>query len=117
MLKLTELLHDKDFCTTFEIISIEGRFNEGVFNQEFVKKQVIGIARPSSADDLDILPEGDRMKGNMSFYTTEPLVFAPKTATLQIQWHNRRYKIVHCENFIENGFFKAIGQLMDGGGV
>lgn len=117
MLTIGELIKDPCFCTKFTIIYRGGSFVRGVYKPVDKSVPVIGVARPSSADDLDLLPEGDRVKGSMSFYTNEPIIVTNTESAPLIKWHDRTYKIIHTEDFVESGFFKAIGTLMTGGGI
>lgn len=114
---LGELIHDPDFCTTFKVVKQgEPTWVQGVATQTPTEIIVEGIVGPSSAKDLELLPEGDRQTGMKTFYTdccSLDVTDTEATSDVCI-WRGNRYKLIHAFDYSDNGYYKAIGTLLGG---
>jgi hypothetical protein len=95
---------------------INGRWTEDTQSPPYF--EVKGIAYPSSTKELDQVPEGDRIKGAMSFITTEELYVtrqgsAPGLSD-KIEWRGELYKIVQTLNWMSYGTFTSIAIRITG---
>ncbi|SFE43540.1 hypothetical protein SAMN04487969_102503 [Paenibacillus algorifonticola] len=69
----------------------------------------------ATADDLEQVPEGDRVKGAMAFYSPQQIYVTRETGTSdQIDWRGERYRIYHVAPWEDFGYYKAIGVRMLG---
>lgn len=67
--------------------------------------------------ELSVVPEGDRIKGAMAFYTTEPMYLtgsAGANISDQILWKGEMYKVVNIAPWGSFGFNRAVGVRMSG---
>ena len=89
---------------------VNGRWTEDIQSPPYFELR--GIAYPSSEKELNQVPEGDRVKGAMSFITTEELYVtrqgnAPGLSD-KIEWKGEIYKIVQTLNWTSYGSFTSI---------
>ena len=115
MINLNELLHDEDFCCTFQIVCKTTTWDNGrpVYTDTAVT--VEGIVLPSSSKDLELLPEADRRHGLKTFFTDydKPLnVSSTGTISDFCVWKGKRYKLISGWDYSANGFYKAVGELL-----
>ena len=115
MINLNELLHDDDFCCTFQIVRKTTTWDSGrpVYTDTTIT--VEGIALPSSSKDVELIPEADRRHGLKTFYTDydKPLnVSSTGTISDFCVWKGKRYKLISDWDYSANGFYKAVGELL-----
>lgn len=114
MINLGELIHDPDFCDTFVIARhTASKWEKG--RQEVQTKRIImeGIVAPSTAQELETLPEGDRNNGMKTFYADSPfkLTDTEQMADICI-FRGHQYKLLQVFDYSSNGYYKAIGTLV-----
>ena len=68
MINLNELLHDDDFCCTYQIVRKTTTWTNGRPVYEDTTINVEGIVAPSSSKDIEMIPEADRRHGLKTFY-------------------------------------------------
>lgn len=115
MINLNELLHDDDFCCTFQIVRKITTWNNGRPVYSDVAITVEGIVLPSSSKDVELIPEADRRHGLKTFYTDydKPLnVSSTGTISDFCVWKGKRYKLISDWDYSANGFYKAVGELL-----
>ncbi len=115
-INVAELISDPDFCTTFivEKKTLE-EWSKGQPVYELSRTTVTGIVAPSSSKDLSLMPEGDRKHGMKTFYTDTDMHMeisdTEKTSDTCI-WNGQRYKLINGWNYSNNGYYKAMGELL-----
>ena len=115
MINLNELLHDDDFCCTFQIVRKITTWDNGRPVYSDVTITVEGIVLPSSSKDVELIPEADRRHGLKTFYTDydKPLnVSGTGTISDFCVWKGKRYKLISDWDYSANGFYKAVGELL-----
>lgn len=91
-----------------------------VFTVTPANPQVIsayGTVTVLNEKELDVVPEGDRIKGAMAFHTPTTLYLTSSTGNNvsdQILWKGDLYKLVNIAPWGSFGFNKGIGVRMDG---
>jgi hypothetical protein len=79
--------------------------------------EIQGIAYPSTEKELDMVPEGDRIKGAITFISVEE-IFVTNTSTPgtsdQIEWNGERYKIIAILPWKDYGYYMSIGERIKG---
>ena len=113
MIDISSLLCDPDFCTEYTIIDSTGGFVKGRYIGKQTREIVTGVVRPTAGDDLDLLPEADRLQGSMTFYVTALLACIDIKNRLYAEYNSRLYKIIHVDDFSDNGFYRFIGTLVE----
>lgn len=133
MINIAEVINDPDFAQPFTIQRDSGQFAAGGWQPNITLVQVYGVITVADAQTLDMIPEGDRPTGAMSFYSTceiyethtEPNAYgqggagqggyggAQGTSDI-ICWRNQNYRIVKVVLEADWGYWKAVGVRMAG---
>lgn len=113
---LEDLTFDPDFCTTFVVEKHSEDWNEGSTIPTVTEFTVTGIAAPSSPKDVEMLDLADHVHGTKTFYTAEIELEVSDTEKTSdtIVWRGKRYRLMHVWDYQDNGFYKAIGELLGG---
>lgn len=89
---------------------VGGRWTEDIQSPPYFELR--GVAYPSSEKELNQVPEGDRIKGAMTFITPEELYVTRNSGDQglsdKIEWHDEIYKIVATLNWTDHGSFTSI---------
>lgn len=115
MINVAELIHDPDFCQPYTLyrkttVLVGGK---SVPKEKALERRGVIIA--ANTKDLLQVPEGDRVKGIIAVYDTEPLQVTNDTGTSdEIVWHNERYRLFQIWPYKDYGFYKALGQRTAG---
>lgn len=113
---LEELTFDPDFCDTFIVEKHKETWEEGSPITTVTSTTVTGIAAPSSPKDVEMLDLADHVHGTKTFYTNEidlEISNTEKTSDT-IVWRGQRYRLLHVWDYRDNGYYKAIGELLGG---
>lgn len=114
MIDVSRLLTDPDFCEPFVIRRRVGKWEAGRFIAVPEDTAVTGIVEPTNGDDLEQLPEGDRVSGMMTFYTKQPVYLSwDKRQSDEIIWRDRVYKAVQILDWSRHGFYKVIASFVE----
>lgn len=123
MLNLSEVVNDDDFAQEFQIMrSSGGSWIAGRWVTNTINVPGFGIIQPSTPEELDQVPEGDRVKGAMSFHSETVLFETHTTASNDqfagtsdiISWQNQNYRLIKVFPWEDFGYYKAIGVRMSG---
>jgi hypothetical protein len=123
MINLSDVVSDPDFAQEFEIQrSSGGWWKAGVWINETIGVPGYGVIQPATPEELDQVPEGDRVKGSLSFHSECPL-FETHTrspndkfaGTSDIICHRgQSYRLVKVWPWEDFGYYKAIGARISG---
>ena len=123
MINVSEVVNDADFAQDFKIMrSSGGSWKAGVWVNAVETVCGYGVIQPATAEELDQVPEGDRVKGMLSFHSEEPL-FETHTkssndkfaGTSDIICHReQKYRLVKVFPWEDFGYYKAIGARISG---
>ena len=113
MIYVQELIHDPDFCDTFQLIRHIG--SEWERGEQIVKTETLtieGIVSPATSKDIEMLPEGDRQTGMKTFYADVPMHVTDTEETSDIcEYRGKQYKLLQVFDYSSNGYYKAIGTM------
>lgn len=110
---VSDLIDDPDFCEPFSIRKRAGEWVSGKFMPTITDVLIQGVVRPTNGDDLETLPEGDRVKGLKTFYCKQKIELVdPDSLSDQIIWQGNIYKVVTVLDWSRHGFYKAIASLV-----
>ena len=114
MIDVSRLITDPDFCEPFTIRRRIGYWEAGRFVSMPEDTAVTGIVEPTNGDDLEQLPEGDRVSGMMTFYTKQPVYLSrDKRQSDEIIWRGKTYKAQHILDWSRHGFYKVIASYVE----
>jgi hypothetical protein len=121
MIDVGEIVLDPDFAQAFTVLRTTGNFVKGKWVAEEPREfPMEGTITMASAKELQKVPEGDRVAGSMSFYSTERLYITNASGSVRrrggsgvisdkIFWKDEEYKLISVENQSDYGFYHAIG--------
>jgi hypothetical protein len=122
MIDISFLISDPDFAQTFKVYRKTGDWApNGEFVTTETEMSMIGAISIANAKQIEFIPEGDRIGGEIAIHTTEILYnsrSADETETPikeaglsdEIEWHGDRYKIYQVNEYSDYGYYFAIGQ-------
>ncbi|WP_371378905.1 hypothetical protein [Sporomusa aerivorans] len=118
MINIAEIINDPDFCQAFSVFrktGKTGKWVEGEYIQAEQEIKMRGVVVAANTKDLLQVPEGDRVKGVMAFYSTAPLLVTNEAGTSdQVVWHGERYRLFQLWPYVDYGYYKALGERMAG---
>jgi len=116
MINVAELIHDPDFCIQFKRIREIGQNVGGRWVKQEDLKTITGVVSGVSGKDLEILPEGVRVKSLKTFYSLDELrVEGEKTTPDICEYKGCRYRLIQGFDYSDYGYYKAIGVKIGGG--
>jgi hypothetical protein len=119
---VTELVVDQDFCEVFTVIRSTGSFQKGGWVNTTTTITMYGAVEIGDSHALDMVPEGDRAKGAMTFHTELPIYVTnanpPLTATGSLSdimvWRGNQYRLMDVKKWADFGYYSATGVRMSG---
>jgi hypothetical protein len=118
LIDVSEVITDPDFCQDFTVYRRSGgRFQSGGFVPgDEAEVPMSGVVIPLSSKELELIPEAERVKGTMGFWTTsENPIYVTRNLTSDKDisdvalWNGERYKILSVDPYSDYGFYHAIG--------
>lgn len=123
MINIAELLKDPDFT---QLVQVNRRTNSfvssggaaGEVQIDTVLRTVRMCVQPlKDADDLSVLPEGQRSSKMMKFYAAEVLYCddgdqatgSGQAVFDMVMWNGEKYKLLHIRYWSDYGYWEAIG--------
>ncbi len=115
MINIAEIIHDPDFCQPYTLYRKTTVFVGG--RPKTSEKAIPrgGVIVAANTKDLLQVPEGDRSKGIMAVYDTEPLLVTNETGTSdEFLWQGERYRLFQVWPYKDYGYYKALGERIVG---
>lgn len=121
MIDLSSVVIDPRISQPFTLYRASGDW----VGARFVEKEsepitAIGIISIANAKQIEFIPEGDRVGGEIAIHTYTPLYCSRNTQDSngeqksyiadEILWHGERYKIYQVNDYSDYGYYFAIGQ-------
>lgn len=121
MMNIASLIEDPDFAQPFKVFRVTGSWVRGNYESEETEVKHYGVILPANAEDMDQIPEGERVSGMMCFYSRKE-IFVTRSGedgrnkvSDYIEWRKKRYKIIQVTPYQDYGFVKAFGVSWEGG--
>lgn len=133
MINVTEIVNDPDFAQPFIIFRSKGQFVAGGFTDTKTTISFYGSIQVANPNELEMVPEGDRVKGVISIHTEKALYLSrnrgdafeqsfgksgfgsPNSNESDIvQWRNQQYKCMYQYPWVDFGYFKTLAVRMSG---
>ena len=121
MIDLSSVVTDPRFAQTFTVYRTSGDWVGARFiENEPEEIKITGTISIANAKQIEFIPEGDRVGGEIAIHTTKPLYCSrnvidnsenqkPYSAD-EILWHGEKYKIYQVKEYSDYGYYFAIGQ-------
>lgn len=124
MINVSRVVVSRNFAQPkgFTVYRITGNWVKGrfVINPEVALSHQ-GTITVASSEDIEQVPEGDRVTGMMCFYSPQPMYITRSEGDLEaagisdeIVWQGQRYHLVSVDPWQDFGYYKAIGVRMAG---
>lgn len=121
MINVSELIDDPDFAQAYTGVRITGQWVDGDFVKTETSISFYGPVIAASIHDINMVPEGDRVAGMMTFLTKADNPFYVSQASDSYEgisdyliWRGDRYKLVQVMPLHDYGFVKGIGARIGG---
>lgn len=119
MLNLSSVILDSRFSGPFKVYRKSGEWIKGRFIQDEKELDMDGVITPAKPKEIEMIPEGDRVGGEISVYTTQKLYTThsldsedTEGTSDEIEWHGERYKLYSVKDLSQFGYYSAIGIRM-----
>lgn len=117
-IQVGDVVNDPDFAQSFTILRSNTKFVLGGIENETTQVQGFGTVTVASVQDLDQVPEADRVKGAMMFHSTRPLFVThaddvPGVSDI-LEWRGDKYRLVSVAPYVDWGYYRAVGVRMAG---
>lgn len=121
MLDLSSVVLDPMFAQSFIVYRPSGDWVGARFvENEPEEITMIGTISIANAKQIEFIPEGDRVGGEIAIHTTVPLYCSRNAVDSsgnnvsyvadEILWHGERYKIYQVNEYNDYGYYFAIAQ-------
>lgn len=115
MINVAEIINDPDFVQPYTLVRKTSVFVGGRTKTEEKLIPRKGIISAAKSKDLLQVPEGDRVKGIVVVYDTEPLQVTSEAGTAdEAIWHSERYRLFQVWPYKDYGYYKALGERIAG---
>ena len=113
-MNLSRVVNDPRLAEYFAVQRSSGHFAPGGWVEDAPTTLTLyGVVTPSSADELQQLPEGDRVTGNQTFYSASQIYVThmdPQPGTSDIiTYRGLQYRLAMVWDYSIRGYWKAIG--------
>jgi len=103
----------------FTVYRQSGEWIRGRWESTEQMLRLSGTITVASPEDLEQVPEGDRVTGSMCFYSPREIYRTrddgdDSGTSDEIEWHGERYRVYAVLPWRDYGYYKAIGARMDG---
>ena len=105
----------------FDVYRKTGSFVSGGFQSISSSPEAFpiqGIVVPATDKEMKQLPEGDRIVGTMTFWSSTEIyttrVGEDEGVSDELEWREERYKVLAVGMYVDYGFYYAIAHRMKG---
>lgn len=92
------------FRQKITIKRLSGEHSASGFDARYETQELIAIVMPTSPNDVQLLPEGERFLPSIKIYTQEPLNIGDL-----VEYRGQEYKIKTAANWGDYGYHNNIG--------
>lgn len=109
MINVSRVINDPRFSRSLTIYRKKGAWGRGRFEGVESELNIQGVISVAKAKDVEMIPECDRIGGEMVIHTTQKIFTTNENGTSdELLWEDERYKIYSVSSYKSYGFYKAI---------
>jgi hypothetical protein len=113
------VVDDPAFAQTFTIVRSQGGvWKLGKWANSITEVGYWGSIQPPNPEELEQVPEGDRVSGVIAVHSTQPIYETNVELTNGISdiviWHKQKYRVVKVFPWQDYGYWKALAVRMSG---
>ena len=111
---MSDIVKSPEWGQSFTIYRGPGSWLNGVWQPGSDPVQGQGAVTVATANDLEMIPEGDKVVGAMVFHSQQPIYQTYGDANGAgassdiIVWRDQRYRVLQVGPFCDYGFYRAI---------
>ena len=114
VVNLSRVINDPRISQEFKVFRKTGEWIKGRFEEKETQIDMNGVIVPATNKEVEMIPEGDRVKGAISIHSTKRLYTTHleedgEGTSDEIEWENERYKVYSLGSYSKYGFYSAIG--------
>lgn len=115
MINVAEIVNDSDFAQQYTVYRKTGEWDRGSYITTESAISFYGTVTVATPHDIVQTAEGDRIQGDMCFYSTQEIFKTREQGTSdEIVWNGDRYRIYSVAPWKDYGYYKSIGCRMKG---
>ena len=113
---LDDVVTDPDLAEWYTVErSIDGQFVAGGYTDAKTTLQMYGVVSRDVSKEMDMVPEGDRVKALRAFWSTQEIFLTNENGISDVLvWQNEKFRVVAVSNYSNRRYWKAIGARMQG---
>lgn len=123
LINVAKAITDPRFSQKFKVFRKSGEWVKGRFTESEKEISMIGVVTPSKPKEIEMIPEGDRVGGEITIHTTRKLYTTRSINTSEaneenqgtsdiIEWQSERYKLYQVNDYSQYGYYSAIGMRL-----
>jgi hypothetical protein len=117
LIQVSEVVNDPDLAQPFTINRSSGVWNNGVWQSTTTAVQGYGVIANPTVRELEMIPEGDLVKGAMVFWSAQPIYGTHGTQGVGgssdiLIWRGNNYRVLNVTQYQDYGFYRAIAVRM-----
>ena len=123
MINVAHAVLDPRFAQTFKVFRKSGEWVNFRFIESEKEISMIGVITPSKPKEIEMIPEGDRVGGEITIHTTRKLYITHaiqdeesenefEGTSDEIEWLGERYKLYQVNDYSKYGYYSAIGMRL-----
>ncbi|ALQ96937.2 hypothetical protein B398_07050 [Xylella fastidiosa 32] len=110
MLKISALFGNPRFAQRVQVLRRQGQYlPDGTWQQEYVLDTMLAIIHPTTPDDLQLLPEGERHHPSKKIMSQDQIDVGDV-----LLYQDTRWRITQLSNWSEYGYYHGIAVRHDG---
>lgn len=117
LISVSRVINDPRFSQSFKVFRKSGEWLKGRFIQNEVEINISGVITPAKAKEIEMIPEGDRVGGEISIHATSKLNVTralenEEGTSDEVEWQGERYKLYQVNNYSQYGYYSAIAMRL-----
>ncbi|WP_278748198.1 hypothetical protein [Limosilactobacillus oris] len=123
LINVAKAVTDPRFSQKFKVFRKSGEWVKGRFIESEKEISMIGVIAPSKPKEIEMIPEGDRVGGEITIHTIRKLYTTRSIDTSEdneenqgtsdiIEWQSERYKLYQVNDYSQYGYYSSIGMRL-----
>lgn len=110
-LDVSEIVNDPELAEPFIIRRSRGGFVRGGWSDQITEIPAYGVVSVAAEKDLEVLPEGDRVREARVFHSSQPIYItnAENVGVSDVLvWNNVAYRVLSVADYSNRGYYRAV---------
>ena len=116
-IEISQVVNDPDVAQAFTILRSVGAWNLGTWVPVTANVQSYGVITEPTVNELEMVPEGDKVKGVMVFWSSQPIFVTSAAQGVGnssdiIVWRGQNFRVLSVKQYLDWGYYRAIATRM-----